>query len=183
MTQTLCVCARVCVCDSDTVICAETHDSLQMCDMTHYICVTWLSTCRGVTWLVMYVWHDSSCMCDMTQHISLCTYAYCDEWVMPRIWTVCVTWLVHMCGRTHWSDVSIAAVGVPWLIHTRAKTRSCVWHNSFVCVVWPVRLKWDTHVYEWVMSHRPNKIHKKLNTCEFVRANTNCKVAVNRIWH
>ena len=51
-------------------ICAQVihawHDSSYMCDMTHYICVTWLSTYRCVTWLVIYVWHDSWHMYDMT---------------------------------------------------------------------------------------------------------------------
>jgi len=69
-----------------------------------------------------------------------------------------------------------------FIIHTRTMTRSCVWHNSFMCVVWPVHFEWETHVYEWVMSLRPNKINRKLITCELIRANTNCKVAVNRIW-
>jgi len=54
-----------------------------VCDMTLYVCVTWLCMCVWhdfvcvcdmslyvcVTWLCMCVWHDFVCVCDMTLYV------------------------------------------------------------------------------------------------------------------
>ena len=65
------------------------HDSLHICDMTHFMCDMTHFIC--VTWLSSYVWHGSLHMCDMThshaQHVFRITYT------------------LHMCDMSHsWHD-------------------------------------------------------------------------------
>jgi len=61
--------------------------------------------------------------------------------------SVCVTWLIHMCGVTHsyvWHDSFIC---VTWLINMCHMTHSHVWHNSFICVTWLI------HMCDMIPSH------------------------------
>ena len=131
-----------------------------------FICTTWRDSCMCVTRTACsYVWHDSficvtwlTHMCDMIH-----SYVWHDSFI-------CVTWLIHMCDVTHsylWHDSLIC---VTWLIHMCESlnhmcdmthsyahvTRSCegrdsfcirdmnhsfVWHDSFMCVTWLVRMR------------------------------------------
>ena len=69
---------------------------------------------------------------------------------------VCVTWLIHMCDKTHsyvWHDSFIC---VTWLIHMYDTTHSCHTYEWQICGTWLTLLRDMPHSYVWYdssMSH------------------------------
>ena len=62
---------------------------------------------------------------------------------------MCVTWLIHMCDKTHsyvWHDSFIC---VTWLIHMCDTTYSYVWRDSFICMTWLIHMCDTTYSYVW----------------------------------
>jgi len=63
---------------------------------------------------------------------------------------VCVTWLTHMCARTHSYVGHDSCSGVKWLIHLCDTTHSQVWHDPLICVKthsWLIQMCDVTHTY------------------------------------
>jgi len=122
-----------------------------MWDITHsyvwhdsFICVMWLThTC--VTWLThtcflvahttpntrhpAFVWVMSQML--WTSHVTNAVNESChtNERVMSHIWTSHVT-------RMHTRHPAFVA----WLIHMCVVTHLYVWHDSFLCVMWGIRM-------------------------------------------
>jgi len=77
------------------------YDSIYICDMTHFLRVTWLISC---------MWHDSVHMCDMTQS------SHIREWVLSHVWTEsCHTYkLCHViCKKWVMSHIRIESCHIP----------------------------------------------------------------------
>jgi len=77
----------------------------------------------------------------------------------------CVTWLIHMCGMTHfyvWHDSFLC---VTWRIHMcgHDMTHSYVWYNSSMSVTWIFHL--CIHVYVHMCTRIYVCIYTHLNTC------------------
>jgi len=113
-----------------------------MCDMTDFICSTWLRVWRDSRDMThSYVCHDPSIcvpwliyMCAMT-HSHVCHLHVCHDSF------TCVPWLIHMCAMTQsvtWLTRHDSLICVPWLIHMCAMTHSHVWHDWFRCVTWHI---------------------------------------------
>jgi len=107
---------------------------IRMCDTTHWY--VWHDSFICVTWLIS--WHDSFMCVDMT-HVCLCTnalmmplrcipcvYVTCLIHVVRYDAFICVTWLIHMCDRSHWYVGHDSFMCVAWLIHMCDSTRSCM---------------------------------------------------------
>ena len=130
------------------VTCDMWHDSLAMCDMTHYL------------W---HVWHDSLAMCDMTRylwhvwHDSLPMYTSSRH---PHMYESCHTYI----KRTFTHMLSESRHPYEWLMsHTFMchVTHTCMSHVTRVWVMsptWMNTIVADTmngscHTHVWVMSY------------------------------
>jgi len=85
---------------------------------------------------------NQSCHTHISCHMCGMTYVWHDS-------SICVAWLIHMCGMTHpyvWHDSSIC---VAWLIHMCGITHPYVWHDSSICVAWLIHMCGMTHPYVW----------------------------------
>ena len=96
---------------------------IHVCDMTHsyvwhdsFICVTWLIRICSATHSCM--WHDWFIFVTWRRYVGV------KELVEVFIW---ILW------RPDAPEEFICAV---WFIHTHDMTYSCVWHDSFICVIW-----------------------------------------------
>ena len=81
---------------------------------------------------------------------------------------VCVTWLlyipIHTCDMTHsyvWHDPCVTCMA-----HSR------LWHDSFICVTWPIYMFDMTHAYIW---------HKSFICVTFLLHNSD--MTHSYIWH
>ena len=79
--------------------------------------------------------------------VCFCRYSTCVKY------SICVTWLIHMCDMTHsyvWHNSFICVtwlIHVAWPIHMCDMTHSYVWHDSFICVTWLIHMCDMTHSY------------------------------------
>jgi len=132
------------------------RDLIHTSDMTHsYMChdlFTYVchGSFSGVTCLmcnvwrvhVTYVWQDSSIHVTWLIHI-------CDR-THPYVWHdsfIHETWLIHMCDMTHSYMKYDLFICVTWLIHTWNMTYSYVWHDSFILEIWLIHMCDMTHSY------------------------------------
>jgi len=121
----------------DSFICAtwliHTCDMTDiMYDMTHSMCVTWLTTQTEMdSWL---------------KSLKQVTYV---PWLI-----LCATWLIHLCDMPHNSDANGLVAQIPEASHICAMTHSMcdmthsyVWHDS------RLRRKWTRGSNRWSKSH------------------------------
>jgi len=171
-----------------------------MCDMTHslvwhdaLLCFTWLIHACDVTHLC--VWHDPF-MC-VTWLIRIHDMPHSYAWHASFM---CVTRLIHMCdvNNSHvWHDsttrtdlsLSTACVWhdsfrwgthsyefhdsflcVTWPIHMCDMIYLNVGHDSFICVTWFIHMSSMTHVYrQQDCCHKIPKIREHISTLDRVR--------------
>ena len=109
----------------------------RMCDMAHsYV---WHGSFRCgtcLTWHMSVSCHTHESVRHVTQgHVSrdtwVCHVTHMNQCVMSRIHVLCVTWRTHMCDMYVWHDA---------LIHMCDITHLHVWHESFICVTWLIRM-------------------------------------------
>ena len=155
-----------------------------MCDMTIYVCHTykraiphqkflgggvltpvvlfvpliwtkwvfWNSTkTRPRSWQPGLSWLPGSTPAGLQEGFSAVCVYMCDT----QDSFMCVTGLVCMCDMT-------AFVCVTWLVYMCGRTRSCVWRDWFICVIWQdgsvwhdsfTCVMWLTHVCDMTHSH------------------------------
>jgi len=160
------------------------HDSftcvtwlIQMCDITHFKCVTWLissvwhDSFRCVTRLIYMrdmthsdVWRDSFHICDMT-HSYVWRVSFKHDTTHSHEWHdtfICVTCRIRICVMTysnvrhdsfHIYDMT-RFIFVTWLIRVCAMARSLVWHDSFILVTWIFLYVWRVpHIHPFDLAH------------------------------
>jgi len=164
-----------------------------------FICAVWLFHMCNVTHLYqgfegVIAWHGPFVM-DVLEIIMMCfADAVCVRApydIQPRVWHVCVTWLVHMCDMTHsyvWHDSFMC---VTWLIHVCNMTHSCapydiqprVWH---VCVTWLVHMcvmtrscvTWLVHMCD--MTHSYERLDSFICVAWLAHM---CDMTRSYVWH
>jgi len=135
--------------------------------MNWFLCVTWLIPICGMPYSFC-TWRDSRvCMCGMTHG----SYVWWDSFLRvtwlnsmrDMAWQddlQCVTWLIHVRDMHAWGAL---CARVTKSIHTCDMTSSSlsgandsgpakysyVWHDSFICVTWLIRMCDMTHSYTW----------------------------------
>jgi len=80
-------------------------------------------------------------------HIHVCHDSFTR--VIWNEWFTCVTWPIHMCGKTHSYVRHNSFIRVTWFIRMCGTTHSYVCHRSFTCVVWLVHMCGMIHSCVW----------------------------------
>jgi len=89
----------------DVLVTAEARAASRACRYTSwgFVCVTWLIHTCDVTH--SYVWRDSLRACRYTAWDFICVTLLSHMCDMTHVWYdsfTLVTWLIYLCGMTHW---------------------------------------------------------------------------------
>ena len=105
----------------------------------------WLTVCVQLFFVEcvhMYAWKSLPCIFFLKWRVRVyaCDFEYATQLFVCHESSICVPWLIHLCGMTHSSVCHASCICVPWLIHLCAMTHSSVCHDSFICVPYPIHL-------------------------------------------
>jgi len=126
-------------------ICHDTHMKLigirNMCVMTYESCCAYKVPCDTMLSMTC-LWHDSFMSRTWLIHVYDMTHPY----VMTHIsnWLVCATW--HMKCNMSWHMTHVAHTKCPVI-------PCCLWHDSFMSMIWLIHMSWHTHETDWYAQH------------------------------
>jgi len=133
-----------------------------------------------------HVWHDSDLerllVCDMTHSMCGVTHCYVCNDSFTCV-SVCVERererereTLHMCDM--WHD---SCTCVTWLIHVCDKTHLHVWLDSCTCVTWRIQMCAMTHVHLWNEPRTHHRTHWHVWRVTWLMHM--CEMTHSHVWH
>jgi len=87
--------------------------------------------------------------CNRLQQTTFCSFAGCaltQKLSPPHLFSKLYVYVCDMIHSCVWHDQFMC---VTWPLHVCDMTPSCVWHDPFMCVTWPIHVCDMTHSCAW----------------------------------